>query len=95
MKDYVNHLDINQTDIPTVTGSREVQGSSTSNDLGGGIGIKVQPIEPLALKASYEHSVRLPMARELLGNGTTIYANVALERRALWHAETQRPYAVV
>ena len=79
LKDYVNHLDINQTDIPTVTGSREVQGSSTSNDLGGGIGIKVQPIEPLALKASYEHSVRLPLARELLGNGTTIYANVALE----------------
>ena len=79
LKDYVNHLDINQTDIPTVTGSREVQGSSTSNDLGGGIGIKVQPSELLALKASYEHSVRLPLARELLGNGTTIYANVALE----------------
>lgn len=79
LKDYVNHLDINQTDIPTVTGSREVQGSSTSNDLGGGIGIKLQPSELLALKASYEHSVRLPLARELLGNGTTIYANVALE----------------
>ena len=79
LKDYINHLDINQTDIPTVTGSREVQGSSTSNDLGGGVGIKLQPIEPLALKASYEHSVRLPLARELLGNGTTIYANVALE----------------
>ena len=79
LKDYVNHLDINQTDIPTVTGSRDVQGASTSNDLGWGIGIKVPPIEPLALKASYEHSVRLPLARELLGNGTTIYANVALE----------------
>lgn len=79
LKDYVNHLNINQTDIPTVTGSREVQGSSTSNDLGGGVGIKLQPMEPLALKASYEHSVRLPLARELLGNGTTIYANVALE----------------
>ena len=79
LKDYVNHLDINQKDIPTVTGSKEVQGSSTSNDLGGGIGIKFQPLEQLALKASYEHSVRLPLARELLGNGTTIYANVALE----------------
>ena len=79
VKDYVNHLDINQTDIPTVTGSREVQGTSTSNDLGAGIGIKFQPIEALALKASYERSVRLPLARELLGNGTTIYANVALE----------------
>ena len=79
LKDYVNHLSINQTDIPTVTGSREVQGSTTSNNLGGGIGIKFQPIEAFALKASYEHSVRLPLARELLGNGTTIYANVALE----------------
>lgn len=33
----------------------------------------------LAVKASYEHSVRLPLARELLGNGTTIYANTALK----------------
>jgi len=79
LKDYVNHLNINQTDIPSVTGSKEVQGSSTSNNLGGGIGIKLQPMEQLALKASYEHSVRLPLARELLGNGTTIYANVTLE----------------
>ena len=36
-------------------------------------------MEAFALKASYEHSVRLPLARELLGNGTTIYANVTLE----------------
>ena len=79
LKDYVNHLNINQTDIPTVTGSREVQGSSTSNNLGGGIGIRYQMFEPLAVKASYEHSVRLPLARELLGNGTTIYANTKLE----------------
>jgi outer membrane cobalamin receptor len=79
LKDYVNHLTINQTDIPTVTGSREVQGSSTNNNLGGGVGIRFQMIEPLAVKASYEHSVRLPLARELLGNGTTIYANTTLE----------------
>jgi outer membrane cobalamin receptor len=79
LKDYVNHLNINQTDIPSVTGSREVQGSSTSNNFGGGIGIRYQIFEPLAVKASYEHSVRLPLARELLGNGTTIYANTKLE----------------
>ena len=36
-------------------------------------------MEPLSIKVSYEHSVRLPIARELLGNGTTIYANVALK----------------
>ncbi len=79
LKDYINHVSIHQTDIPTVTGSRDVQGSSTSNYWGGGVGIKLQPIEQVALKASYEHSVRLPLARELLGNGTTIYANVTLE----------------
>ena len=79
LKDYINHLSIEQTDIPTVTGSREVQGSSTNNNLGGGVGIRLQIMEPLAIKASYEHSVRLPLARELLGNGTTIYANVTLE----------------
>ena len=32
----------------------------------------------LAVKGSYEHAVRLPMARELLGNGATVYANLAL-----------------
>lgn len=79
VKDYVNHLNIRQTDIPTVTGSREVQGSSTKNHLGYGISSRYQIIEPLSVKASYEHSVRLPLARELLGNGTTIYANVALD----------------
>ncbi len=79
LKDYINHLNIRQTDIPTVTGSRDAQGSSTHNDWGGGVGLRFQWIEPLAIKASYEHSVRLPLARELLGNGTTIYANVALE----------------
>ena len=79
LKDYVNHLTIRQTDIPTVTGSRDVQGSNTQNDLGWGAGLRFQLIEPLSIKASYERSVRLPLARELLGNGTTIYANVALE----------------
>ena len=79
LKDYVNHTSINQTDIPTITGSRDVAGSNTTNNFGGGVGLRYQPIEPFAVKASYEHSVRLPMARELLGNGTTVYANVALE----------------
>ena len=92
VKDYVNHLNIRQTDIPTVTGSREVQGSSTKNHWGYGLSARYQlfnsqfPIlsssilqSSLSLKASYEHSIRLPLARELLGNGTAIYAHVALE----------------
>ena len=32
----------------------------------------------MAVKGSYEHSVRLPLSRELLGNGTTVYANLTL-----------------
>lgn len=79
VKDYVNHLRIEQTDIPSVTGSRDVMGTTTSNHLGYGLGSRLQLAELLALKASYEHSVRLPLARELLGNGSTIYANVALK----------------
>lgn len=78
-KDYVNHPNIRQTDQSTVTGSNKVQGSTTKNYFGYGTGLRYMFFEPLAVKVSYEHSVRLPIARELLGNGTTIYANVALE----------------
>ncbi len=79
VKDYINHLRVEQTDIPAVTGSREVYGSNTKNSLGGGVGSRFEWLPQLAVKASYEHSVRLPLARELLGNGTTIYANMALK----------------
>lgn len=79
VKDYINHPNIRQTDQPSITGSKKVQGSTTHNYTGYGAGVKYTIVEPLSVKASYEHSVRLPIARELLGNGTTIYANVALE----------------
>ncbi len=79
IKDYINTPTIRQTDLPSITGSREVQGSTTNNYFGYGLGLRYTIMEPLSLKASYENSVRLPLARELLGNGTTIYANVALE----------------
>lgn len=79
IKDYINTPTIRQTDLPSITGSREVQGSTTNNYFGYGLGLRYTIMDPLSLKASYENSVRLPLARELLGNGTTIYANVALE----------------
>ena len=79
LKDYVNYLSVEQKDLAFLTNSRDVANSNTQNSLGGGIGTRLSIIEPLAVKASYEHSVRLPMARELLGNGTTIYANLALQ----------------
>ncbi len=78
VKDYVNHLNIRQTDLYWQTGSDKVKGESTGNYWGYGVGTRVSFWEPLALKASFEHSVRLPLARELLGNGSTIYANTAL-----------------
>lgn len=79
VKNYVNHLNIRQTDLYWQTGSDEVKGSSTKSYPGYGAGLRYNFFRPLAVKASFEHSVRLPLARELLGNGTTVYANVALK----------------
>lgn len=78
VKDYINHLNIRQTDLYWQTGSDKMKGESTGNYWGYGVGSRMKFVEPLALKASFEHSVRLPLARELLGNGSTIYANTAL-----------------
>ena len=79
MKDYVNHLEIEQTDLYFITGSKQMAGSSTQNSMGGGLGTRLELWPSLAAKANFEHSIRLPLARELLGNGTTIYANTALK----------------
>lgn len=79
VKDYINHLDIQQQDLSWITGSDEVPASSTKNHIGYGAGVRYSFWEELALKASFEHSVRLPLARELLGNGTTVYPNVRLK----------------
>lgn len=79
LKDYVNYLSVEQTDLAFITGSRETAGTNTQNSLGGGVCGKLELWPQLAVKASYEHSVRLPLARELLGNGTTVYANLALK----------------
>lgn len=78
VKDYINHLDIRQQDLYWITGSSDVASSSTKNHVGYGVGTRYTFREELALKASFEHSVRLPLARELLGNGTTVYPNVKL-----------------
>lgn len=78
VKDYINHLDIQQQDLSWITGSSGAASSSTKNHLGCGVGTRYNFWEELALKASFEHSVRLPLARELLGNGTTVYPNVKL-----------------
>lgn len=79
IKEYINHLNIRQTDLSSITGSKEVLGSTTKSFLGYGVGSRFSFTEQLSIKTSYEYSVRLPLARELLGNGTTVYANVALK----------------
>ena len=79
VKDYVNHLMIGQNELPSTTGANVVQGSDTKNYVGYGLGTRYLFIDPLAVKGSYEHSVRLPISRELLGNGSTVYPNVALK----------------
>lgn len=78
LKDYINHLKVEQTELSFITGSDEVKPSNTQSYWGYGVGTRFTVSEPWAIKASYEHSVRLPIARELLGNGSTIYPNIAL-----------------
>lgn len=79
LKDYINYLSVEQTDLSFITLSDEVAEKNTQNSMGGGIGTKLEIIPQLAVKASYEHTIRLPLARELLGNGSTVYANLALK----------------
>ena len=79
IKDFVNHLKIGQNEMPSTTGADKVKGSDTQNYVGYGAGSRYLLFEELAVKGSYEHSIRLPISRELLGNGSTIYANVALK----------------
>ena len=79
IKDYINHTEINQKDSPTITGADKIESRAVKNYFGGGVGSRFNIIPELAVKASYEHSIRLPISRELLGNGTTIYPNLALK----------------
>ena len=79
VKNYTNYLHVEQQELPWITGSREVRGASTKNHTGYGLATRYAfPADSFAVKASYEHSLRLPMSRELLGNGTTVYANLRL-----------------
>ena len=88
VKDYVNHLSVEQTYIPSVTNSRDVMGSNTNSYLGAGAAVSFEIWRALGVKMSYERSVRLPLSRELLGNASTIYPNLALrpEESNNWNA---------
>ena len=78
VKDYINSTAITQTDNATITGSDKIDPKSTKSYWGAGFGGRYIFTTAVAVKGSYEHSVRLPLSNELLGNGTTIYPNLAL-----------------
>lgn len=78
VKNYINSLSIGQKDDFTITGSDKIDPHATKSYWGGGAGGRYSFSDIFAVKGSYEHSVRLPLSRELLGNGTTVYANLAL-----------------
>lgn len=78
VKDYVNALSVGQHDNPAISGSDKVAAAATDSYWGGGLGSRYALRESFSLKASCEHSVRLPLSRELLGNGTTVYPNLTL-----------------
>lgn len=78
VKDYINATSIEQNDLSWITGSDSKTGNFAKSYWGGGLALRYTIWEALSAKASYEHSVRLPLSRELLGNGTTIYPNLTL-----------------
>lgn len=87
VKDYVNYLHVEQKYAHTITNADAVMGSNTKNFWGAGAGLRYAFMPQMALKASYERSVRLPLSRELLGNASTIYPNLALapEQSSNWN----------
>lgn len=79
-KNYITHYTITQTDLASVTGSSSMMGNTTKYYPGYGLAARFNMIERLfGMKLSVENSVRLPSSREMLGNGSTVYANVALK----------------
>lgn len=78
LKDYIFHVELNQKDLYWLTGVNDVETKATRSNMGYGVGVRCTVSPVVALKASYEKSVRLPIAREFLGNGETVYANFKL-----------------
>ena len=78
LKEYIDHMSVGQSEMSSQTGADKISPVATRNYLGYGLGTRYRLMEQLSAKASYEHSVRLPVSRELLGNGTTVYPNLTL-----------------
>lgn len=79
VKDYINSTSIRQTEHSTITGADKIDPDATKSYWGAGVGSRFTLRQTISFKGSYEHSVRLPLSRELLGNGTTVLANLAIK----------------
>ncbi|MFI3248660.1 MAG: TonB-dependent receptor plug domain-containing protein, partial [Rikenellaceae bacterium] len=78
VKEYLSRLHVEQQEDYWITGSDDIASDTSTNDFGYGAGTRITLCEALSFKASYESSYRLPSARELLGNGSTLYPNYTL-----------------
>ncbi len=77
-KDYLLRSKIEQQDMYWITGSDKVDLKLLKNYIGGGAAVRATLYPALSVKTSYERAVRLPTAREYLGNGASIYPNFTL-----------------
>lgn len=78
LKEYLMVLDVEQRDFSWLTGTNDVPRHSLRSFWGYGLSSRFAVFRALGVKCSYEHSVRLPSIRELLGNGATVYPNLKL-----------------
>lgn len=79
VKDYIFHASLKQNDLYWITGINDMAPSTTRNNISYGAGGRFTIVPALTCKASYERSVRLPVSREFLGNGITVYPNFKLK----------------
>jgi len=79
VKNYINRMRVEQEDLYWITGADDMGGKAVKDYWGGGAGSRYTFSDGLSLKASFEHSIRLPLATEFLGNGTTVYPNFNLK----------------
>lgn len=78
-KSYYSKMWVEQKDLPWITKSDDWAGEGSTHNFGYGFATRYAVNSGIAVKLSYEHALRLPSARELLGNASTVYPNFALK----------------
>ncbi|PID94564.1 MAG: TonB-dependent receptor [Bacteroidales bacterium] len=81
VKNYIvsYHQNQQRDTMAWLTGANKVPSRATKNYYGYGVCGRYTVWIPLSIKSSYERSVRMPIAREFLGNSQTIYPNFQLK----------------